>query len=714
MRINESFTVQVGSDLVWDGSLCTIVELAGGAVVLQDQERRLLRVRYIDLLLPPAEGGRARLTMATTGDAPDTSQPLMLLWDELSDDEREVVRQRAEHVREVLTGFRSGSPAAAATSEPRDAYAPTLPLAKRIEAKAAELGVTPRSIEGWMRKYRQAAELGLVDRRRVGGAAGLNSLDVRWVDTARAIMIEQVDEARLPRNVIMQRIEARVERTYGAGVVRIPSRSASYRAFVELDRGRNTFSGSTKGKRSIANRPQGVFGRLTPTRPGEYVLLDTTRLDVFALDAISGRWMNCELTIAMDLYSRAICGLRLSPTARSLDVSGVLLEAMRPIEQPDEWSSKASSPYVGVPDTLIVRDERINVARFRRAMIPETIVIDHGKPYMSEHILSACARLGISVQPARVYMPTDKGSVERFFRTIRELLAQLPGFKGEDVGARARTPEADAVYTISQLEEIIREWVATVYHLRPHRELTDPLLPGMTMSPQQRYEQGVAVAGTLRVPRDRNITLEMLPVIWRGFNHYGVVNDGLRYKGEIITKYRNRSRSATDQAKRTWPFSINPDDLRFIYFHDPDDGVWHTLAWDRLEEVDAPFSLDALDFAKRLATDDADIPDTAAALRQLLARWGAGQELTPKERRASARRVAAHRDEIAGEITSLRVTEGLIAKHRNDSDDLRQELTGELVYRSIDRHPLPGDDDLDEELDATESDDFYATALEDL
>ena len=63
-----------------------------------------------------------------------------------------------------------------------------------------------------------------------------------------------------------------------------------------------------------------------------------------------------------------------------------------------------------------------------------------GGRYLSEHLMSACARLGISVQPARVYQATDKAALERFFRTLREqLLAALPGYKGPDVYRRERT-----------------------------------------------------------------------------------------------------------------------------------------------------------------------------------------------------------------------------------------------------------------------------------
>ncbi len=76
-------------------------------------------------------------------------------------------------------------------------------------------------------------------------------------------------------------------------------------------------------------RPPGSapYGRLRPTRPGEYLLLDTTPLDVFAMEPVTLRWVRCELTIAMDLYSRCITGLRLSPAStKSVDAAAVLSE----------------------------------------------------------------------------------------------------------------------------------------------------------------------------------------------------------------------------------------------------------------------------------------------------------------------------------------------------------------------------------------------------
>ena len=74
----------------------------------------------------------------------------------------------------------------------------------------------------------------------------------------------------------------------------------------------------------------------------------------------------------------------------------------------------------------------------------------------------------------------DKGPVERFFRTIREdLLQALPGYKGPDIHSRGERPEEDAFFFLDELEAIIREWTAVVYHCRPHSALLDPGLPGM-------------------------------------------------------------------------------------------------------------------------------------------------------------------------------------------------------------------------------------------
>ena len=67
-----------------------------------------------------------------------------------------------------------------------------------------------------------------------------------------------------------------------------------------LSKGLDT-SGSAKQLRARAEAPHGVLGRLRADRPGQFVELDTTRLDVFALDEATGQWMNTELTLRGDI-----------------------------------------------------------------------------------------------------------------------------------------------------------------------------------------------------------------------------------------------------------------------------------------------------------------------------------------------------------------------------------------------------------------------------
>ncbi|WP_309127112.1 DDE-type integrase/transposase/recombinase [Microbacterium sp.] len=700
--MSNTWILQAGADLVYDGEAATVIEVADGAVIIRTRAGRVRRLRLVELLRPRAEGGLAHIPGRTR--AEEEAAPLGVIWADATKAAQARAQERADHVREVLTGYTAGGADVAREGEPRELFHPDNCLEQRIAAKAAELGKGHRTIERWIARYREAGEAGLVDNRSAQPGQALMNFDERWVDAARDVIDEQTPESKVAKTIIIARINARVARLFGADVVASPSRSAAYKILDELTRGRATFSGSTKRKRSNANRPTGPYGRLHATRPGQYVYMDTTPLNVFAIAPVTGKWVCADLTVAMDVYSRCIVGLRLTPgSTKSVDVAGVLMEACQPFEAPPDWERRARWPYHGVPDTVVADPARIGMPRFVRAgILPETIVVDHGAPYLSEHVTSACARIGISIQPARVYQPTDKGPQERFFRTLDTFLQELPGYKGADISGRGDDPEGDAVYTVAQLEQIIREWVATVYHLRPHDSLQDPKLPGVKLSPAERYDQGLAVAGTLRMPTERSVLLELLPVVKRRFNHYGVEIHGLRYTGEAVVKYRNRARSIHTEKGRTWPFVINPDDLTQIYFRDPEDNTWHTLDWEHKGALDTPFSLDALTYAKKIAVKQGRPSQVDQVAAQLLEDWGAGRALTPAERRMSARMAALlnDREPDPDGIWSLRSIQRMLDAELAPTDTFTEELTGPI--RDPKAHgdvPQKGDDDDEDDID---------------
>ena len=101
-------------------------------------------------------------------------------------------------------------------------------------------------------------------------------------------------------------------------------------------------------------------------------------------------------------HVRCVTGLRVTPVStKAVDAAAVLFESVRPLPEPAAGWAGFQPPYHGLP----------------------------GEIYLSEHLLSACVRLGISVQPARVYQGTDKAPLERFFRTLGEQpLVALPGW----------------------------------------------------------------------------------------------------------------------------------------------------------------------------------------------------------------------------------------------------------------------------------------------
>jgi transposase InsO family protein len=626
----------VGTRFIYDGEAVEVVEFvatgAGNEVVLKDRMDRVLRVAVRELLFSE----RASVVPQEPGaSAQDLEDLASVVLSRLDLAERERVLERAGHVREVLYGYRSGSAELPAPGEPRAQYDPGLPKMARYQSKAAEVGVSVRTIKRWVAAVEQHGEGGLAPSAR--GTTVLERCDPRWVETALEVMVEHTDQSKPLRKAVLDRTRARVVARFGEGAVVIPGQSKAYQALDALERQHPTFRLSTKRNRDIAGRPREMFGRLRPTRPGEYVLMDTTQLDVFALDPVTLRWVNCELSVAMDWYTRCILGTRLTPVStKAVDAAAVLFQGYRPPPVQAHWPKEAVWPEHGIPRSVLIDPAAIDGPMARAAgpaLAPETVVIDHGKIYVSEHLRSVCARMGISIQPVRLRTGRDKGPVERFFRTLREdLLHALPGYKGPDLFSRGEAPEREAFYYLDEMLDRIRQWISATYHRTPHSSLLDPGVPGLRMSPAQMFAHGVARAGYIEVPRDKYLALEFLDTRWRTIQPYGVEVDGRRYDGPGL--YHDGRPSPYAGGK--WPVQVNPDDIDHAYFRDLD-RHWHRLRWEHAAEREFPVSEDALEFARKLAATKHPFPDDRLAVEELLERWHLGLGTTPAERRIALR-----------------------------------------------------------------------------
>ncbi|MEU8830247.1 Mu transposase C-terminal domain-containing protein [Streptomyces sp900116325] len=705
--------VGVGTRFRYDGETVEVVEMAattaGNEVVLKDGRGRLLRLSLTELLF----SDRAVIIPDAAGpSAEDDEEIASVVLGQLDSTGRARILERAEHVREVMTGYRSGSPELAREGEPRTDYSPDRPWEARYTAKASELGVSLRTVKQWVADFRKRGEAGLARKNQMTAGSQVTA-DQRWVETALEVMVEHTGESKPSRTMVIDRTRARVIARFGPDVVPQPSRATAFRLLEQLERRHPLFRLSTKRNRDIADRPDGVYGKLRSTRPGEYLVMDSTRLDVFAFDPLTLKWVQAELSVGMDWYTRCITGIRVTPVStKAVDVSAVLYQSFRPRPAGRDWPRHAVWPEHGIPRTVLVNvDAAEGPGLASPPLVPETLVVDHGKVYVSEHLTSVCRRMGISIQPARLRTGRDKGPVERFFRTLREnLLQALPGYKGPDIHSRGERPEEDAFFFLDELEAIIREWTAVAYHHRPHASLVDPGLPGLRMSPAKMFEHGVARAGYIEAPRDPDLAFEFLRTKWRTIQHYGVEIDRRRYNGPALNAYRTIKSPYDAPVKNGWPFQVDPDDITRIYFRDPDSRRWHALVWEHAPSVRMPLSEDALAFARKLAASKYRYPDDRLAVADLLERWNLGLGTTLAERRMALR---LSREQAAIELpeTDEEVVVSL--------PSVRKALgTQQPNPESDESEPLEaletGDDDDADLEDLADEDDFYADALEDV
>lgn len=615
-------------DRVWlDGAVWVVQELGRGSIRLGNGTS-MRAVAVSDFLTQVAV-----VDEHPSGD--QTCADLVgVVLDSLSAQDLSRLEERARHLREVIADGQLGS------------------LAERLTSKAGELGVSVRTLERWVTRYREAGVAGLADSRVLGRYS--SGVDPRWDMGCLRVLDDLTKDSTPTMNAVIARVGRELDAEFGPGVIPMPSLATAYRRLGELGKGRYAF-GSGKGRRSVAERPKGVFGRLRAARPGEYVVLDTTPLDVFAMEPVTLRWVPVELTVAMDLFTRCVLGLRLTAVStKSRDVANVLFQTVTAQRLPGPAGEDEQAwPFHGVPRNLLVGTEEPDGVSQQRvgglpACVPEAIVVDHGKQYLSNHVIGVCARFGISVQPAIPHKPTDKPTVERFFRTLREsLLQHLPAYKGPDIYSRGQDIEDRAFYYVAELELIIREWVGSVYHFGRHSGLCVPELPESAFSPAEMFEIGVARAGLLTLPARPGLAYEFLDVVWRTIQHYGVEINGQRYNGAGLNVHRNVRSPYRGRNAGKWPFMIDVHDVRFVYFHDPDGKAWHRLEWEHAHGLTAPFSQDAADYAKKISVRTHRHVDPQQAVQQLLEQWSRGEVISRRDR-SLARRVSAERaqDEI--------------------------------------------------------------------
>jgi len=528
------------------------------------------------------------------------------------------------HVVEVLGGMASG---VAAGTRPKPEYDPVVrSLAERERAKAAELAGAgeQRVSAGTVRRkrlhYQAGGVAGLLDGRADRRASPLGRADPRVVAALEQAIAEATGASSRTAGYFRWRTEQILAAQHGPHVVVMPSRSAFYRLFAMLSKGRHT-TGSARTRRSLAGRPDGPFGQVTAARPGELVQIDSTPLDVLVLleEGTPGR---VELTGMVDLATRTVPAAVLRPTTKSVDASLLLARTLTPEPMRPGWPQALAMSRSALPHQhLLEVDQRLEHAAARPVIVPETIVCDRGKVFISHNFRSACRSLGINLQPAHPRTPTDKPHIERTLESVATLFCQfVAGYLGSSVERRGRKIDEEPLWSLLELQDLLDEWIIAAWQNRPHDGLRDPAVPGRAFTPNERYAALVEVAGYVPLALSPTDYIELLPAVWRAINAYGIKLNHRTYDSAELNPLR-RQDSGVAVRKQLWEVHHDPYDITRIWVRNHWQGGWVTVPWRHLGAAPVPFGELAWNHARRRLADQGDIPGeeaVAAAVAALL------------------------------------------------------------------------------------------------
>ncbi|MFD7814096.1 integrase [Streptomyces sp. NPDC059785] len=574
-----------------------VVALAGTAVRLRSQSGTESVVLAAHLMAAP--------DFSVTGTEPLPALEPSGLLTALPEAVLRAAKEWERHIAEVNTGLPAD---ARPGTSPRPEYDPAVhPLSERARAKAVELGVGLRTVNEKRARYARQGLWGLVDQRLVRVSEPTGRADARLVATIREVVDAETSGSTGTRSRLIRRVVKRVEATHGEGVVPLPSKNTFYRLIDALSAGRHTF-GSAVTRRQTVNRPQGPFTPTFADRPGEQVQIDSTPLDVMVvLD--SGLTARADLTIAVDVATRTICAAVLRPVGtKAVDASLLLARMLVPEPMRPGWPASLRMAASRMPHMrLLDVDARMEQAAAKPVIVPDSVVIDGGKVFISDTFLRACERLGVSVQRARPRTPTDKAIVEATFSSINTLFTQhLAGYTGRDVSRRGERVEDRAVWTVPELQDLLDEWLLAGWQARPHSALRDPFRPKRAMSPNDKYASLVAACGYLPLVLRGEDYLELLPVAWRAINDYGIQISYRTYDSPDLGPHR-REHSGITAKRGLWEVHYDPYDPSQVFVRTPDG--WVTAPWTQWPLVNAPFADFTWQHARRLAAE-AGLDDT--------------------------------------------------------------------------------------------------------
>lgn len=526
-----------------------------------------------DLLGPPDAHG------AEAEDDPGRECPELA---ELPSAKQEEILGRYDHLRQ-LDGY---SP----WGEALDArYQLTVPLKERLEAKSEELAANgeKRCSAETLRRQRLAIHAdgigGLIHGNRQAVDQRLASIDPDLLVAARRFSQKHQSRAKTSDRAMLALLRAELE---NAGFDLSEIGRIKLRLILgEASRGLGLHK-DARSRRMHANKPHTVYQGRVVSRPAELVQLDATTTTQHVWDPHAG-WVRAQILTAIDVYSRCILALRVIPgsvTAR--DVRLLLWDMGRPT------ISRSGHPYDlstwhGLPDSAYLRvlphpgdpEPGDRIIGQKPAVHPTTILMDHGAENESRKLFAAAERVGISVLFCAPRDPAGKGVIESIHRVIRDIQSQIgtAGGKGESANNHPTDAEGGALLSPADLEDVLWEYILSVYHERPHRGLRDGTGREADLSPRAAFDAYITAGGTVRVPDDPYRFIEFLSTQKCALNDYGLNVDRRRYGSVQIVALKKHMQRGIGLPPKTLTVYYDPHASDVVFARHPVTREWMAI-----------------------------------------------------------------------------------------------------------------------------------------
>lgn len=279
--------------------------------------------------------------------------------------------------------------------------------------------------------------------------------------------------------------------------------------------------------------------------PLDRVELDCTMLPVHCRDeymnAIGRPWV-CA---AIDVAARAALAVTVTLESPSGEI---VLKTLKAAMQPDDPESSLDGfdPFGGI----------------------HTIAFDRGRENDNTIVRNFIQNLGLATPNDIPGRPERRPHVERFFRSLKEALADLPGGVSR-VGSGAENMTERAVeqgtLMLEELEGFVHDWVRRVYHHTPHaalsRRFRKPTSPAQAWD-AMREAVAINLPPTGEELYEASLLRDGEP---RKVQHYGVDVCGARYHSSDLAEFRK-----TVGADMHVEVYIDPSDTRQVRAVTPD------------------------------------------------------------------------------------------------------------------------------------------------